>query len=283
MGEFIDGNKVAESVKAKVKEKVAVLRENGKEPGLVAILVGKDLPSQRYVRNKEKTARELGMYSRVIALPQETSQEELYDLIGELNENRKVNGILVQLPLPDHLDRYKVTEQINPKKDVDCLHPYNIGKLSLGQALFEPCTPKGILTLLSYYKISTNGKNVVVLGRSDIVGRPLSIMLSDKKRNATVTLAHSGTRDLCDIAKEADILISAIGKPNYVGYDMVRDDAVVIDVGINRWGNKIVGDVNFEEVYKKASYITPVPGGVGPMTVVSLMENTLKAAEIQPT
>jgi len=227
------------------------------------------------VRNKNKTCKNVGFQSFENILPADTSEKKLLDLIDELNKDEKVNGILVQLPLPNHIDSQKVLEAINPAKDVDGFHLENVGRLVTGNAAFKPCTPAGIIELLDQYKVEIEGKNAVVLGRSNIVGKPMAFLLLD--RNATVTVCHSRTKDLSAVARSADILIAAIGKPKFVTSDMVKDGAVVIDVGINRVDGKLVGDVDYESVSKSASLITPVPGGVGPMTIAMLMANTLRA------
>jgi len=285
----IDGKQVARKIKAEVESGVAQLKNSYSViPGLAAILVGDDTPSVRYVERKECACERVGMHSEVYRLPAEATQQEVSDSIKRLNDTENIHGILVQLPLPDQLDRDVIMEEIDPSKDVDCLTPYNMGRLCIGKVDLEPCTPKGILRLMDEYDIPTEGQNVVIIGRSDIVGRPLSIMMSSKKRNATVTLCHSRTRDLHDYTREADILVAAIGNPHYVTADMVKEGAVIIDVGINQVEGssaesdyRLVGDVDFESVVKRVSYITPVPGGVGPMTIASLMQNTLRAAELR--
>lgn len=281
MGEIIDGKKVSEFIKEDVKKKVSRLKgEYGIIPCLYAVLVGDDPASNTYVKNKKKACESLGMISEIKRLPENTTHDKLMDQINRLNEAENVHGILVQLPLPKQIKTYAVMEAINPMKDVDGFTMHNIARLRRGEDCFEPCTPKGIFTLLDQYGIKTEGKDVVILGRSDIVGKPLYDMMGSKKRNATVTLCNSYTKSLEDHTKRADILISAIGKPQYITGEMIKEGAVVIDVGINRIDGKLVGDVNFESAKEKAAYITPVPGGVGPMTITSLMENTLKAARI---
>ena len=285
MTPIIDGKEVAKAIKQDVKGTVEILKNAyGTTPSLHAILVGDDPASESYVRNKKRACKKLGMRSEVHHLPENTETETLEELIRELNQDKEVNGILVQLPLPNHIDKYKIMDQINPYKDVDGFTPTNIARLYRNESCLEPCTPKGILELLDYYEITTEGKMVTIIGRSEIVGKPLSLMMSSKERNATVTLCHSRTKNLKDIATTADILVSAIGVPQYLTQDYVKEGAVVIDVGINRVedpsakkGYRLVGDVNFESVSPKSSYITPVPGGVGPMTIACLMQNTLKA------
>ncbi|KMP10902.1 5,10-methylene-tetrahydrofolate cyclohydrolase [Candidatus Nitromaritima sp. SCGC AAA799-A02] len=273
---IIDGKKVSAEVKEKVTAEVETLKEKtGKTPGLAVVLVGDDPASAVYVRNKNKTCKAVGFQSFEHKLPADTSEMKLLDLIRELNEDDQVNGILVQLPLPDHIDSQKVLEAIDPAKDVDGFLPENVGKLVTGSARFKPCTPAGIIELLDYHGVEIKGKNAVVLGRSNIVGKPVAFLLLE--RHATVTICHSRTTDLPAVARTADILIAAIGKPKFVTADMVKEDAVVIDVGINRVDGKLVGDVDFEAVEKKVSLITPVPGGVGPMTIAMLMANTLQA------
>ena len=273
---IIDGKMISSKVKESITVEVEALKQKtGKTPGLAVVLVGEDPASAVYVRNKNKTCKNVGFQSFENILPADTSEKKLLDLIDELNKDEKVNGILVQLPLPNHIDSQKVLEAINPAKDVDGFHLENVGRLVTGNAAFKPCTPAGIIELLDQYKVEIEGKNAVVLGRSNIVGKPIAFLLLD--RNATVTVCHSRTKDLPAVARSADILIAAIGKPKLVTSDMVKDGAVVIDVGINRVDGKLVGDVDYESVSKSASLITPVPGGVGPMTIAMLMANTLRA------
>ncbi len=284
---IIDGKEVSKALKDKIKKEVAEIIDKGEDgPHLAAVIVGNDPASETYVKSKEKAAHSVGMMSSVYRYPENTSEEELLKVIDFLNEDPDIDGFIVQLPLPGHIDENKIIERISPAKDVDGFHPVNVGKMAIGQPGFLPATPAGILELLKYYNIDTEGKNCVVLGRSNIVGSPMSILMSKKgyPGNSTVTLCHSKTENLKEITKNADILIVAIGKPGFVTEDMVKDGAVVIDVGIHRVedkespkGYKLVGDVDFENVKKKASYITPVPGGVGPMTIASLLNNTLKA------
>jgi len=273
---IIDGKRVASQIKENIVAEVRSLKQKtGKTPGLAVVLVGDDHASAVYVRTKNKTCKNLGFQSFENILPANTSESTLLGLIDELNKDERVSGILVQLPLPSHISSYKILEAINPQKDVDGFHLENIGRLVTGNATFKPCTPEGIIQLLDHYKVDIEGKNAVVLGRSNIVGKPISLLLLE--RNATVTICHSRTKNLSAITKSADILIAAIGKPNFVTDDMVKDDVVIIDVGINRVNDKLIGDVDYQSVSKKASLITPVPGGVGPMTIAVLMANTLQA------
>lgn len=283
---LIDGKKVAEEIKLELKAEVDVLRAEGKKiPHLAAILVGENPASMAYVNNKVKSCADAGFVSTLIRKEGNISQEELLKVVEELNQNPDIDGFIVQLPLPKHIDELTVTMAIDPAKDVDGFHPVNFGKMAQGLPCFLPATPYGITLLLKYYNIETVGKNVVVVGRSHIVGTPMSILLSRKGADATVTLTHSRTKNLEEIISQADIVIAAIGIPHFIKGDMVKEGAVVIDVGINRVEDdtaikkyKLVGDVDFENVAPKCSYITPVPGGVGPMTVVSLMKNTYLAA-----
>ncbi len=273
---IIDGKKVSAEVKGRITAEAKALKQKtGKSPGLAVVLVGDDPASSVYVRNKKKTCQQVGFQSFEHHLPVDTSQEKLLALVQDLNRNDHVNGILVQLPLPGHIDSEKVLEAVDPAKDVDGFHPENVGRLVGGNAILKPCTPAGIIELLDRYKVKIEGKNAVVLGRSNIVGKPAAFLLLH--RHATVTICHSRTKDLAAVARTADILIAAIGKPRFVTADMIQDGAVVIDVGINRVDGKLVGDVDFESVEEKASLITPVPGGVGPMTIAMLMVNTLQA------
>ena len=273
---IIDGKKVSSHIKDNIAAEVKILKnKTGKTPGLAVVLVGDDPASAVYVKNKNKTCKNIGFQSFEHILSENTSEDKLLNLINELNNDDQVNGILVQLPLPSHISSKKILVSINPQKDVDGFHLENVGRLVTGNALFKPCTPAGIIKLLDEYKIEIEGKNAVIIGRSNIVGKPVSFLLLE--RNATVTICHSRTKDLPSITRSADILIAAIGKPNFVSLDMVKNNAVVIDVGINRLDGKLVGDVDFASVSKQASLITPVPGGVGPMTIAMLMENTLQA------
>ena len=273
---LIDGKKVSAEVRVFLAKEVKELKEKtGRVPGLATVLVGDDPASAVYVRNKNKICRELGFKSFEQKLSLDTSEAKLLKLIKELNSNNDIHGILVQLPLPNQIDSEKILQAIDPNKDVDGFHPVNVGKLVVGNALLTPCTPTGIIKLLDYYEIDISGKHAVILGRSNIVGKPVSMLLL--QRNATITICHSRTKNLEEITRSADILVAAIGRANFVTENMVRKGAIVIDVGINRVDGKLTGDINFETVSKKASYITPVPGGVGPMTIALLMENTLKA------
>lgn len=278
--EILDGKKVSALTKDRLKEKVEKLRQEGITPKLAVIMVGNDGASQIYVRNKSKACDYVGIEFEEHLLPEETKQEELLNLIEDLNNKKEINGILLQSPIPKHLDINEAFRKISPEKDVDGFHPVNVGKLVLGQDTFISCTPFGIMKILEEYNIDIEGKNAVVIGRSNIVGKPMSQCLLSK--NATVTICHSKTKNLGEITKKADILVAAIGRPCFVTEDMVKPGAVVIDVGINRMEDgKLKGDVDFDTVSQKASYITPVPGGVGPMTIAMLMTNVVKAAENQ--
>lgn len=281
MAKIIDGKTVSASVKQQVADECAELfKATGKKPGLAVIIVGDDPASKVYVNNKKKACELVGFLSKEYALPAQTTQQELIELVEKLNNDDKINGILCQLPLPKHLDEKAVIEAISPKKDVDAFHAVNVGKIMIGDYDFLPCTPAGVMELLAYYNIDIEGKECVVLGRSNIVGKPMSMLLLHK--NGTVTICHSRTKNLAEVCKRADILVAAVGIARFVTADMVKENAVVIDVGINRMDNgKLCGDVDFEGVQKVASYITPVPGGVGPMTIATLMKNTLTAFKIQ--
>lgn len=273
---LIDGKKVSAEVRSRLADETKELKKKtARTPGLATVLVGDDPASAVYVRNKNKVCGELGIQSFEKKLSADISEEKLLQLVGELNANKDIHGILVQLPLPDQIDSEKILQAIDPKKDVDGFHPINVGKLVVGNALLTPCTPTGIIALLDYYDIEISGKHAVIIGRSNIVGKPVSMLLL--QRNATITICHSRTRNLEEVTRSADILVAAVGRANFVTEGMVSEGAVVIDVGINRVDGKLTGDVDFESVSKKASYITPVPGGVGPMTIALLMENTLKA------
>jgi methylenetetrahydrofolate dehydrogenase (NADP+) / methenyltetrahydrofolate cyclohydrolase len=275
---IIDGKEIAAKKKVEIAEEVKKLKEQGVIPGLAVILVGNNHASRTYVTNKEKTCLELGMHSVLIELPQEVSQEELLLKIEELNGDNAIHGILVQLPLPKHIDEIKVIEAISPLKDVDRFHPINIGRMMTGQDAFLPCTPFGIMVLLEETGISVAGKHVVVVGRSNIVGKPVGQLFLNQ--HATVTYCHSRTKDLQAQTSQADILVAAVGIANFIKADHVKEGAVIIDVGINRnEAGKLCGDVDFNEVVEKAGYITPVPKGVGPMTITMLMYNTLKSAK----
>ena len=276
----IDGKAVSKKVKEDVKAECEQLKAKGITPGLAVIIVGDDPASQVYVHNKEVACEACGFYSVKYALPAETTQDELNALVDKLNKDDKINGILCQLPLPSHLDDKEVINRIDPLKDVDAFHPVNVGAIMIGDYNYLPCTPAGVMELIHSTGIDVSGKKAVVMGRSNIVGKPMAMLLLHE--NATVEITHSRTQNLADITKEADILIAAIGKAKFVKADMVKDGAVVIDVGMNRDENgKLCGDVDFEAVKDKCSFITPVPGGVGPMTIAMLMKNTLTAAKIQ--
>ena len=276
MATIIDGKKLAAEIRQNLKKECTTLKQNGKTPKLAVIMVGDNKASQVYVRNKSKVCNEIGVEFEEYLLKEETSQKELIDLIKRLNNNNKIYGILLQSPIPKHLDINEAFRTIAPEKDVDGFNPINVGKLCLNQDTFVSCTPYGIMKIFENYNIDLSGKNVVILGRSNIVGKPLIQCCLNK--NATVTVCHSKTNNLDEYTKRADILISAIGKPKFVTKDMIKDNAVIIDVGINRCEDgKIVGDVDFENVVSKASFITPVPGGVGPMTIAMLMNNVIKA------
>lgn len=287
--EILDGKAIAKQIRDELALEVAeFIQNNGRVPRLAAILVGEDPASQVYVRNKERACGKAGIESELHRLPGETTQEELLELIAKLNKDDAVNGILVQLPLPDQIKEQRVLDAVSAWKDVDAFHPENVGRLSQGRPRFLPCTPHGVQQLLHRYKLETSGKHVVVIGRSEIVGKPLANMLAQKNSglgptaaNATVTICHSRTQDLAEITKTADILIAAIGKANFVTAEMVKPGAVVIDVGINRTEDGLVGDVDFDAVSQVSSYITPVPGGVGPLTIAMLLRNTLTACSLQ--
>lgn len=279
MARIIDGKKIAEDMKQELKKDILALAEKGIVPTLAVVLVGDDNASQIYVKNKERVAKELGINSQVIKLEKNISQEELEKTIEKLNQDKNIHGILAQLPLPAHLEARKIASLISPVKDVDCFHPENIGKLFLGNPRFLPCTPAGIVELLKKNNIKISGEKIVIVGRSNIVGKPLALMLLNE--NATVTICHSKTKNLKTETLRADILISAVGKAGLITADMVKKGATVIDVGINRNAEgKLVGDADFKEVEKIAGAITPVPGGVGPMTVMMLMRNVVIAVDI---
>jgi methylenetetrahydrofolate dehydrogenase (NADP+)/methenyltetrahydrofolate cyclohydrolase len=280
---LIKGSEISKQIKGEIKQEVAALKDkHNVVPGLTTILVGEDEASKVYVGAKEKACKELAMYSERNDMPANTSEADLLALIDKLNKNPKINGILVQLPLPKHINAPKVLYAIDPAKDVDGFHPVNVGKLIIGEPCFLPCTPHGILELLIRSGIETSGAEVVVVGRSNIVGKPIANMMLQKRKggNATVTICHTGTKDLSSHTRRADILIVAAGKPKTVTADMVKEGVVVIDVGVNRLETGLVGDVDFETVKEKAKAITPVPGGVGPMTITMLMANTLQAAKM---
>ncbi|MBQ8793922.1 MAG: bifunctional methylenetetrahydrofolate dehydrogenase/methenyltetrahydrofolate cyclohydrolase FolD [Clostridia bacterium] len=279
MANIIDGKLVSAAVKERVASEVKVLNQKGISVCLAVILVGSDPASQIYVANKKKACEQLGIISKEYLLPETTTQDELLSLVKELNADKTVNGILCQLPLPKGLDEKVVIEAIDPNKDVDAFHPVNVGRIMIGDYDFLPCTPAGVMEMLAYYNIDVCGKECVVIGRSNIVGKPMGMLLLHK--NGTVTIAHSRTKNLSEVTRRADILVAAVGKAKFVTADMVKDGAVVIDVGMNRADGKLCGDVDFDAVSEKASYITPVPGGVGPMTIATLMQNTLTAAKRQ--
>lgn len=277
MAKIIDGKKISSDIKDELKEKVARLNSEGIYPCLAVIQVGNDPASTVYVGNKKKACAYIGIKSRAYELPEETSQEELLDLIRQLNEDDEVHGILVQLPVPDHMNEKKIIQTISPKKDVDGFHPQNVGALSIGDEGFVSCTPAGIIQLLKRSDIDIDGKRCVVVGRSNIVGKPMSMLLL--RENGTVTVCHSHTRDLADICSQADILVASIGKPRFFDASYIKEGAAVIDVGIHRDENGgLCGDVDFDSMVEKAGAITPVPGGVGPMTIAMLMNNCVESA-----
>lgn len=284
--QIIDGKQIALEVRAGVAEKVASLKEKGITPCLAVILVGENPASVSYVTGKRKALAEAGMMDKSVELSENTSEEELLALIENLNKDDSVHGILVQLPLPKHINEDKVIMAISPEKDVDGFHPVNVGNLVIGKKAFLPCTPHGIIVLLKKMGIETSGKHAVVIGRSNIVGKPVALLLARRDVNCTVTLCHTGTKNMAEITRQADILVVASGHPHTVTGDMVKDGAVVIDVGVNRIpddtnkkGYRLIGDCDFDQIREEASFITPVPGGVGPMTIAMLMYNTLEAAE----
>ena len=284
--QIIDGKLIAQSIREEIKIKTEALKTKGITPCLAVILVGSNPASVSYVTGKQKALAEVGMNDRSVRLPESTTEQELISLIQELNADKSVHGILVQLPLPQHIDEEKIILAIDPAKDVDGFHPVNVGNLVIGKKSFLPCTPHGIIVLLKRMNIETDGKSAVVIGRSNIVGKPAALLLARKDLNATVTICHSGTKNIANITRRADILIAAAGRANIVTADMVKEGAAVIDVGVNRIpdaskksGFRLAGDVDFENVKEKAAFITPVPGGVGPMTIAMLMANTLEAAE----
>ncbi len=278
MAQIIDGKAISAAVRAEIKEHTqALIAATGIVPGLAVVIVGNDPASQVYVRNKRRACEEVGFYSEAYELPEETTQAELEALVDKLNADPKIDGILVQLPLPRHLDEHAILLRIDPGKDVDAFHPYNVGRIMIGDYAFLPCTPAGVMELIRRSGIDCTGKECVVVGRSNIVGKPMAMLLL--QANGTVTLCHSRTRDLAEVTRRADILVVAIGKADFLTGDMVKEGVVVIDVGMNRRADgKLTGDVDFATVEPKASYITPVPGGVGPMTITMLMQNTLTAA-----
>ena len=279
MSRIIDGKVISAAVKERVKKGVAELNKKGITVGLAVIIVGEDPASKIYVANKKKACEALGIISEEYALPESTTEEELLALVDELNRKKSINGILCQLPLPRHLDEKLIINSILPEKDVDAFHPANVGRIMIGDYDFVPCTPAGIMEMLAYENINPEGKSCVVIGRSNIVGKPMAMLLLHK--NGTVTVCHSKTKNLKEICSKADILVAAVGKAKFVTADMVKEGAVVIDVGMNRVDGKLYGDVDYEAVKEKATAITPVPGGVGPMTIAMLMQNTLTAAKRQ--
>jgi methylenetetrahydrofolate dehydrogenase (NADP+)/methenyltetrahydrofolate cyclohydrolase len=275
----INGKEISMEMRKKLEDEVASLTESGVKPGLAVILVGDDPASKTYVRSKQKSCREIGMESVLIEMPADTPEEKLLDEIKKLNKNDQIHGILVQLPLPAHISEMKVIETISPEKDVDGFHPVNIGRMMTGQDTFLPCTPFGVMEMLKYAGIEPEGKHAVILGRSNIVGKPMGQLLL--REHATVTYCHSRTTNMKSVTKQADILVAAVGKPKMITADCVKEGAVVIDVGMNRdEKGKLCGDVDFDSVKEKASYITPVPGGVGPMTITMLLYNTVKSAKM---
>ncbi|QDU82232.1 Tetrahydrofolate dehydrogenase/cyclohydrolase [Polystyrenella longa] len=281
--QIIDGKKIAAETRELLAKEVALFHnETGITPHLAAILVGEDPASAVYVRNKERACAKAGMKSTLHKLPSETTEAELLEMIEQFNDDSSVHGILVQLPLPGHIEEQRVLDAVTPLKDVDCFHPENVGLLAQGRPRFQPCTPRGVQVLLEKSGIDVSGKHAVVLGRSEIVGKPMAMLLVQKGpvANATVTICHSRTANLKEVTRQADILVAAIGKPNFVTAEMVKPGAVVMDVGINSVDGKLVGDVDFDQVAPIASSITPVPGGVGPMTIAMLLDNTLTAARI---
>lgn len=278
MGEIIDGKKLAKEIQEKVTREVAELVKEGKQPGLAVVLVGDNQASRTYVRNKQKRTEEAGMKSVLIELPENVTEEKLLSVVEELNEDKTIHGILVQLPLPEHISEEKIIDTISFDKDVDGFHPVNVGNLFIGKDSFVPCTPAGIIELIKSTGTQIEGKRAVVIGRSNIVGKPVAQLLLNE--NATVTIAHSRTKDLPQVAKEADILVVATGLAKFVKKDYIKPGAIVIDVGMDRdENNKLCGDVDFDDVVQEAGFITPVPGGVGPMTITMLLANTLKAAK----
>ena len=281
----LSGLDTAAKVYESFNDRIKVLSTKGVVPGLCVVLVGEDPASQIYVRTKSKKLKSLGLISETIRLNADVTEQKLLSIIEDLNANSKFHGILVQMPLPEHINSQNVINSINPAKDVDGFHPENVGWLSIGKPRFIPCTPKGIMRIFSHYNINLTGKDIVVIGRSNIVGRPMSILVSSNNANGTCTVCHSRTKNINDYSRNADIIISAIGVPNFLTSEMIKEDSIIIDVGINRIdsdnekGYKIVGDADYDSVFDKVSKITPVPGGVGPMTIAMLVENTIEAAE----
>ena len=281
----LSGLDTAAKVYESFNDRIKVLSTKGVVPGLCVVLVGEDPASQIYVRTKSKKLKSLGLISETIRLDADVTEQKLLSIIEDLNANSKFHGILVQMPLPEHINSQNIINSINPAKDVDGFHPENVGWLSIGKPRFIPCTPKGIMRIFSHYNIDLTGKDIVVIGRSNIVGRPISILVSSNNANGTCTICHSRTKNINDYSRNADIIISAIGVPNFLTSEMIKEDSIIIDVGINRIdsdnekGYKIVGDADYDSVFDKVSKITPVPGGVGPMTIAMLVENTIEAAE----
>ena len=281
----LSGLDTAATVYESFNDRIKVLSTKGVVPGLCVVLVGEDPASQIYVRTKSKKLKSLGLISETIRLDADVTEQKLLSIIEDLNANSKFHGILVQMPLPEHINSQNVINSINPAKDVDGFHPENVGWLSIGKPRFIPCTPKGIMRIFSHYNIDLTGKDIVVIGRSNIVGRPMSILVSSNNANGTCTICHSRTKNINDYSRNADIIISAIGVPNFLTSEMIKEDSIIIDVGINRIdsdnekGYKIVGDADYDSVFDKVSKITRVPGGVGPMTIAMLVENTIEAAE----
>ena len=281
----LSGLDTAATVYESFNDRIKVLSTKGVVPGLCVVLVGEDPASQIYVRTKSKKLKSLGLISETIRLDADVTEQKLFSIIEDLNANSKFHGILVQMPLPEHINSQNVINSINPAKDVDGFHPENVGWLSIGKPRFIPCTPKGIMRIFSHYNIDLSGKDIVVIGRSNIVGRPMSILVSSNNANGTCTICHSRTKNINDYSRNADIIISAIGVPNFLTSEMIKENSIIIDVGINRIdsdnekGYKIVGDADYDSVFDKVSKITPVPGGVGPMTIAMLVENTIEAAE----
>lgn len=281
----LSGLDTAATVYESFNDRIKVLSTKGVVPGLCVVLVGEDPASQIYVRTKSKKLKSLGLISETIRLDADVTEQKLLSIIEDLNANSKFHGILVQMPLPEHINSQNIINSINPAKDVDGFHPENVGWLSIGKPRFIPCTPKGIMRIFSHYNIDLTGKDIVVIGRSNIVGRPMSILVSSNNANGTCTICHSRTKNINDYSRNADIIISAIGVPNFLTSEMIKEDSIIIDVGINRIdsdnekGYKIVGDADYDSVFDKVSKITPVPGGVGPMTIAMLVENTIEAAE----
>lgn len=278
IAKILDGKKIASEIKEELKLEIAEMKERGIIPGLAVILVGNDPASKVYVNAKKKACEEIGIYSRVLEMPESTSQPELQDAVEKLNKDEKIHGILVQLPLPKNIDEEIIIETISSQKDIDCFHPENVGRLSIGIGEIKPCTPAGIIEILKRNDMELSGKECVVVGRSNIVGKPMALMLLQE--NGTVTIAHSKTKNLGEVTKRADILIAAVGKAGLITKDMIKKGVVIVDVGMNRLADgKLVGDVDFESVKEIAGAITPVPGGVGPMTIAMLLKNTVRASK----